>query len=70
MRKEIEVVYGVEAIAVETDTLDDEGKPDRRRTYYKLEMGYVPGAQKMGDIWALSIPTYRRAMHGDAAQAQ
>ena len=66
MKKEIEVVYGVEAIAVATDTLDDEGKPDKRRTYYKLEKKHVPGARKFGGIWTLSIPTFRRAMHGEA----
>ena len=67
MEKEIEVVYGVKAIARATDTLDDEGRPDRRRTYYKLEKKYVPGARKLGGTWTLSIPTYRRAMHGDTA---
>ena len=39
----------------------------RRRTYYKLEQGHVPGAFKEGQIWCVSIPRYRRAIHGDAA---
>lgn len=53
-----EIVYGVEAIA---DALHE---PNHRRVYYMLEQGQVPGSRKMGRIWALSIPVFRREMHG------
>lgn len=56
-----EIVYGVDAIA---HVLDE---PNHRRVYYMLEQGQVPGARKMGRIWALSIPVFRREMHGEAA---
>ena len=56
-----EIVYGVAEIKkvlnVETD----------RRAYYMLEKGMVPGARKLGGIWALSIPTFRREFHGEVA---
>ena len=68
--KQREVVYGGKAIAHEIEVLDGAGEPNLRKIYYMLEMGYVPGARKIGEKrsgWVLSIPTYRRAMHGDAA---
>lgn len=56
-----EIVYGVEAISPVLN------EPNHRRVYYMLEQGQVPGARKMGRIWALSIPAFRRVMHGEAA---
>lgn len=56
-----EIVYGVEAIA---QVLHE---PNHRRVYYMLENGQVPGARKMGRIWALSVPAFRLAVHGEAA---
>lgn len=57
----VEVVYGADAIGQVI------GEPDRRKVFYRLERGYVAGAFKSGRIWALSIPAYRRAVHGEAA---
>ncbi len=56
-----EVVYGAEAIGTVIN------EPNLRSVYYRLEQGHVPGARKMGNTWALSVPAYRRAMHGEAA---
>jgi hypothetical protein len=57
-----DVAYGAEAIGRVI------GEPNLRRVYYMLERGYVAGAQKVGPrIWILSIPTWRRAVHGEAA---
>jgi hypothetical protein len=56
-----EVVYGVKDIAQVI------GVPDPRRCYYMLENGQVEGASKVGRIWRLSIPAWRRAVHGEAA---
>ena len=57
-----EVVYGVEAIAAVVEL-----PHDLRRVYYMLAKGQVPGARKAGRIWQLSVPAYRRAVHGEAA---
>jgi hypothetical protein len=54
------IVYGVPAIAREIN------EPNQRRVYYMLEKGYVPGAWKAGNIWALTIPAFRRAVGLDA----
>jgi hypothetical protein len=56
-----EVVYGAEAIG------DVICEPDLRRVFYMLAKGQVPGARKVGRIWQLSVPTYRREIHGEAA---
>lgn len=56
-----ELVYGVKAIS---EVIDE---PSERRTYYLLENGLLPGAGKMGRIWYLSVPAFRRAVHGEAA---
>ncbi len=56
-----EIVYGVEAIGKILH------EPNHRRVYYLLEQGHVPGARKMGRIWALSVTAFRRAIHGEAA---
>lgn len=56
-----EIVYCVEAIGYVLN------EPNHRRVYYMLEQGQVPGARKMGRIWALSPPVFRREMHGEAA---
>lgn len=62
-----DIVYGAAAIAREMNLFDESGEPAERKAYHMLENGYVAGAQKMGNIWALSVPTFRRAMHGDVA---
>lgn len=56
-----EIVYGAKAIAEATD------EPDVRKVHYRLERGLIPGARKIGRVWALSLPVFRRAMHGDTA---
>jgi len=56
-----EIVYGVHAIG---EAIDER---DPRRVFYKLQKGHIPGAKKMGREWVLSIPAFRRAMHGEFA---
>ncbi|RWG55696.1 MAG: hypothetical protein EOQ64_15925 [Mesorhizobium sp.] len=56
-----EVVYGADAIARAID------ESDIRAVYHALEHGHIPGAFKRGRTWGLSIPAWRRAVHGDAA---
>ncbi|HEV2899393.1 MAG TPA: DNA-binding protein [Pseudaminobacter sp.] len=56
-----DIVWGAEAISRAT------GETDVRRTYYRLEKGLIPGAGKMGKRHFLSIPAFRRAVHGEAA---
>jgi hypothetical protein len=56
-----DIVWGAEAISRAT------GEPDVRKTYYRLEKGLIPGAGKMGKRHFLSIPAFRRAVHGEAA---
>lgn len=56
-----EIVWGAEAISRVT------GEPDVRKTFYRLEKGLIPGAGKMGNRHFLSIPAFRRAVHGEAA---
>ena len=56
-----EIVYGVAAISRILN------EPNHRRCYHLLERGFVPGARKMGRGWALSVPLFRREMHGEAA---
>jgi hypothetical protein len=41
------------------------GRPVRQ-TYHLLENRLVPGAGKMGALHYLSIPVFRRAVHGEA----
>jgi hypothetical protein len=55
------IIRGARAIGEEMD------EPNIQRVYYLLERGFVPGAYKEGGLWALSVPTYRRAIHGEAA---
>ena len=55
-----EIVYGVAKIK---KILHEEND---RRVYYMLEKGMVPGARKMGAGWALSVPAFRREVHGEA----
>jgi hypothetical protein len=61
-----ETVYGAESIGRVIGVFDD-GKVNRRRVHYMLEKGQVPGARKAGRIWMLSIPAWRKAVHGEAA---
>lgn len=56
-----EVVYGAKAIGA----VIDESNP--RKVFHRLERGLIPGAQKLGSTWVLSVPTWRKHMHGDAA---
>lgn len=56
-----EIVWGAEAISRVT------GEPEVRKTFYRLEKGLIPGAGKMGSRYFLSIPAFRRAVHGDSA---
>ena len=55
-----EVVYGAKNIGLIID------EPNPRKVFYRLETGQIPGAKKLGGMWALSVPTWRRVMHGDA----
>jgi hypothetical protein len=54
-----EIVYGGKAIAKEIS------QPKLRITYYQLEQGYVEGAFKAGNTWALNVPVYRRSVRLD-----
>lgn len=61
-KHEPEIVYGAAKIA------DAIGESNVRRVYYMLENGHIPGARRWGRRgWALSIPAFRRAVHGEAA---
>ena len=55
------IVRGAKAIGA---IIDEESE---RRVFYLLEKGHVPGAFKEGNIWALSVPVFMRARHGEAA---
>ena len=55
------IVRGAEAIGAVID------EPKTRRVFYLLEKGHVPGAFKEGNIWALSVPVFVRARHGETA---
>jgi hypothetical protein len=54
-----ELVHGVGAIA---DVLNT----DKRRAYYLLSRGEIPGARKLAGKWCLSLPVFRREVHGDS----
>jgi hypothetical protein len=58
-----EIVYGAEAIGAEIN------EKDERRVYYKLAKGYIPGAWKAGNTWALTVPVFRRAVGLDSTAA-
>jgi hypothetical protein len=51
-----EIVYGGKAIGKEIS------QPNLRVVYYQLEKGYVEGAFKAGDTWALVVPTFRKSV--------
>jgi len=51
-------VYTAAEIALVLNLIDDDGKPDLRRTFYVLEKGYVD-ADKWGRIW---VSTPRRLL--------
>jgi hypothetical protein len=55
-----EIVYGASAIS---QVICE----DERRTYYLLAQGLVPGQFKIGNRYGLSVPAFRRVIHGDAA---
>lgn len=55
------IVRGIKAIAAVIE------EPNESRVYYLLEKGHVPGAFKEGRLWALSVPAFMRARHGEAA---
>jgi len=61
MSNERTIAWGVEEIAAVLE------EPNLRRTNYMLARGMIPGAQKVGNRWMLSIPAFRRAVHGEAA---
>ncbi len=63
----VETAYGAERIGRVLGVFNDAGKVNRRRVHYMLEKGQVPGAKKVGRIWMLSIPQWRKAVHGEAA---
>ena len=50
-----EIVYGVDEICRVTH------EKNKRKAYYRLENGLIPGAFKVGATWALSVPVFRRA---------
>jgi hypothetical protein len=52
-----ELLHGVGAIA---DVLNT----DKRRAYYLLSRNEIPGARKLAGKWCLSLPVFRREMHG------
>jgi hypothetical protein len=52
-----ELIHGVARIA---DVLNT----DKRRAYYLLSPGEIPGARKLAGKWCLSLPVFRREMHG------
>ena len=54
-----EIVYGGENIGKEIC------QPNLRVVYYQLEKGYVEGAFKAGNTWALNVPAYRRSVRLD-----
>ena len=56
-----EIVYGVKAIGAVIS------EPNSRRVYYLLERGYISGAWKAGNTWALTVPVFRRAVGLEAA---
>ena len=62
MNDQPEIAWGAAAIGKVLNQTE-------RQTYYMLEKGQVPGARKVAGKWALSIPIFRREMHGDAGQA-
>lgn len=55
------IAWGVEEIARVVE------EPNTRRVNYMLANGMIPGARKVGNRWMLSIPAFRRAVHGEAA---
>jgi hypothetical protein len=55
-----EVVYGVAAISKVVD------EPNERRVNYWLSRGRLEGAWKQGNIWALTVPVWRRSVGLDA----
>lgn len=57
------MAWGVEEIAEAIE------EPNLGRVYYLLRKGEIPGARKFGGRWGLSIPTWRRAIHGDGEAA-
>jgi hypothetical protein len=57
--KDAEVVYGAKAIASII------GESNLRKVFYQLDQGHIPGASRFGKRWRLSIPAWRRAVHGE-----
>jgi hypothetical protein len=55
-----EIVYGGENIGKQIS------EPKLRVTYYRLEQGYVKGAFKVGNTWALNVPVYRQSVGLDS----
>jgi hypothetical protein len=53
-----QIVHGAAAIAREINK-------DVKAVYRLLELGLVPGAFRMGRTWSLSLPRFRKAVHGD-----
>ena len=52
-----ELVHGAKAIASVLNVSEP-------RAYYLLERGEVPGSRKFAGKWVLSLPAFRREMHG------
>jgi hypothetical protein len=52
-----ELIHGVDNIAAVLNV-----KP--ARAYYLLQRGEVPGSRKFAGKWTLSLPAFRREVHG------
>lgn len=53
-----EIVYGAAAIGAVI------GEPNVRRVFYMLSKNQIPGQFQIGTRHGLSVPTFRRAVHG------
>jgi hypothetical protein len=55
-------IWGAEAIGREANILDEDGNVDLRKTYYKLEKGYLD-ADKNGREWVTTPRRLRNLDH-------
>jgi hypothetical protein len=57
-------LWGAEAIGRAANLLDEDGNVDLRRTYFKLEKGYLP-ADKCGREWVTTPRRLRKRFSGE-----
>ena len=58
------LIWGGENIGRAANVVDDNGEVDQKKTFYKLQRGYIP-AKKRGDTWISTLRMIRSIAYSD-----